>query len=348
MKMRAANMTSSGIGRPEAHRFRRRVRGHDTIFLTEGGMDMNIGIIGAGLSGIVAARELMRHGHTVELIEKSRSVGGRLATRRIGDGKADHGAVYFTVRGEALKQDVADWQTKGWVNVWYADPYPRYVAVDGMNALAKRLADGLSVRLNERAETITTEEGQVRVQTDMTTRQYDRLLITSPLPQTLDLLADLPVDAALHGLTYAPTFVGLFEFAGEVSIGPDGIRDTDLAPGLLKVINNRQKGISVTELVSVYMDESWSENWYERSDEETLQEIERLLQTVTGAAGIQSRQLKRWRYAQATDVWHEPFYQVNDHIYLAGDVFLEPDDASGRTRFESAYVSGLRVAAAMR
>ncbi|WP_240190059.1 NAD(P)-binding protein [Bacillus sp. P14.5] len=36
---------------------------------------MKFGIIGAGLSGIIAARELVRHGHTVELIEKSRSVG---------------------------------------------------------------------------------------------------------------------------------------------------------------------------------------------------------------------------------------------------------------------------------
>lgn len=341
-------MTRSGIGRPKAHRFRRRVLGHDTIFLTEGGMDMNISIIGAGLSGIVAARELMRHGHTVELIEKSRSVGGRLATRRIGDGKADHGAVYFTVRGEELKQDVADWQTRGWVNVWYADPYPRYVAVDGMNALAKRLADGLTVQLNERVETITTRDGQVRVQTDVTTRQYDRLLITSPLPQTLDLLTDFSVDAALRELTYAPTCVGLFEFNREIAIGPDGILDTGLAPGILKIVNNRQKGVSDTELISVYMDESWSEEWYERADEDTLRGIERLLQTVTGSAVIQSKQLKRWRYAQAADVWNEPFYQVNGQIYLAGDVFLEPDDASGRTRFESAYVSGLRVAEALR
>lgn len=312
-------------------------------------MDMNIGIIGAGLSGIVAARDLTRHGHTVELIEKSRSVGGRLATRRIGEGKADHGAVYFTVRGEELKQDVADWQMKGWVNVWYADPYPRYVAAGGMNALAKRLAEGLTFHLNERAETVTTGAGQVHVRTDVTARQYDRLIITSPLPQTLDLLADFPVDAALRGLTYAPTFVGLFEFESGVTIGPDGILDTDLAPGMLKIVNNRQKGVSATELVSVYMDESWSEEWYERPDEDTLCEIERLLQTVTGSAVIQSSQLKRWRYAQATDVWNEPYYRLRDEpIFLAGDVFLEPDDASGRTRFESAYVSGLRVAEAMR
>lgn len=312
-------------------------------------MNMNIGIIGAGLSGIIAAREVVRHGHTVELIEKSQSVGGRLATRRIGDGKADHGAVYFTVRGEALNREVNDWVERGWVRIWYADPYPRYIAVDGMNALAKRLGDGLTVHLHERAEAVAVENGKVVIKTDVTTRQYDRLLITSPLPQTLELLADFSVEAALRELTYAPTFVGLFEFTSEAAIGSDGIVDTELAPGLLKVINNRQKGITATELVSVYMDEAWSEAWYGRPDEETLQEIERLLATVTGTASIQSKQLKRWRYAQATDVWNEPFYHLDGHpIYLAGDVFLERGDASGRTRFESAYVSGLHVAEAMR
>ncbi|MCT4784673.1 MULTISPECIES: NAD(P)/FAD-dependent oxidoreductase [Exiguobacterium] len=309
---------------------------------------MRIGIIGAGLSAIVAAQELVRHGHTVELIEKSRSVGGRLATRRIGDGKADHGAVYFTVRGEALNREVNDWLERGWVRVWYADPYPRYVAEGGMNALAKRLAQGLTVHLNERAEAVTMMDEAVIVRTDVTTRPYDRLLITSPLPQTLDLLEAFSVNPALRGLTYAPTFVGLFEFERETVIGVDGIVDTDLPPGILKIINNRQKGISATELVSVYMDEAWSAAWYDREEEETLQEIERLLQTGTKATRIQSRQLKRWRYAQATDVWYEPFYQLERHpIYLAGDVFLEADDASGRTRFESAYVSGLRVATAM-
>lgn len=309
---------------------------------------MRIGIIGAGLSAIVAARELIRHGHTVELIEKSRSVGGRLATRRIGDGKADHGAVYFTVRGEALNREVNDWLERGWVRVWYADPYPRYVAENGMNALAKRLAQGLTVHLNERAEAVMMMDEAVIVRTDVTTRQYDRLLITSPLPQALDLLEAFSVHPALRGLTYAPTFVGLFEFETEITIGADGLVDTELPPDVLKIINNRQKGISATELVSVYMDEAWSAAWYDREEEETLQEIERLLQTVTKATRIRSRQLKRWRYAQATEVWHEPFYQLERHpIYLAGDVFLEADDASGRTRFESAYVSGLRVVTAM-
>ncbi|MGI1820565.1 NAD(P)/FAD-dependent oxidoreductase [Exiguobacterium sp. TRN 1102] len=312
---------------------------------------MKIGIIGAGLSGIIAARQLVRQGHVVELIEKSRSVGGRLATRRIGNGRADHGAVYFTVRGEELEREVQSWINANWVRVWYADPYPRYVAIDGMNALAKRLAEGLTVQLNERVENIQVEENEtVTVKTDVTTRSYDRLVMTSPLPQSFDLLGDLAahVEPALLRLIYAPTFVGLFECAGDVQIGADGILDHDLTPGLLKIINNRQKGISATSLVSVYMEEAWSEDWYERPEAETLAEVERLFREEVGDIDLVSKQLKRWRYAQAKDVWHESFYQVSHHpIYLAGDIFLEADDPSGRTRFESAYLSGLRVAEAV-
>lgn len=309
---------------------------------------MKIGIIGAGLSGIIAARELARQGHDVELVEKSRSVGGRLATRRIGDGRADHGAVYFTVRGEELEREVQSWMNANWVQVWYADPYPRYVAINGMNALAKRLAEDLTVQLNKRVENVQVEEdGTVTVKTDVTTRSYDQVVMTAPLPQSFELLGSLvdQIKPALLRLVYAPTFVGLFECAGDVQIGADGILDQELVPGVLKIVDNRQKGISATPLVSVYMEEAWSEAWYERPEEETLAEIERLVREEVGDLGIQSRQLKRWRYAQAKDVWHEPFYQVSHHpIYLAGDVFLEADDPSGRTRFESAYLSGLRVA----
>lgn len=312
---------------------------------------MKIGIIGAGLSGIIAARELVRRGHTVELIEKSQSVGGRLATRRIGDGQADHGAVYFTVRGEALEREVQSWMSADWVRVWYADPYPRYVATDGMNGLAKHLAEGLTVHLNEYVEHVRMEkDGAVIVKTDVTERSYERIVMTAPLPQSFERLGSLvdQIEPSLRRLVYAPTFVGLFECTGDVQIGADGILDQDLTPGVLKVINNRQKGISATSLISVYMEETWSEEWYERPEAETLAEIERLVREEVGDLSIESRQLKRWRYAQAKDVWHEPFYQVSHHpIYLAGDIFLEADDPSGRTRFESAYLSGLRVAEAI-
>ena len=53
---------------------------------------MRVGIIGAGLSGLAAARDLIGLGYEVVVIEKSRGVGGCLAARRIEGTVVDHGA----------------------------------------------------------------------------------------------------------------------------------------------------------------------------------------------------------------------------------------------------------------
>ncbi|MEM7652453.1 MAG: FAD-dependent oxidoreductase, partial [Pseudomonadota bacterium] len=65
-------------------------------------------IIGAGISGLAAADRLRLSGHSVTLFDKSRGVGGRMATRRSDHGSFDHGAQYFTVRdGRFVQADCA-------------------------------------------------------------------------------------------------------------------------------------------------------------------------------------------------------------------------------------------------
>ncbi|KAI8814198.1 hypothetical protein BJ742DRAFT_786782, partial [Cladochytrium replicatum] len=41
-------------------------------------------VVGGGLSGLTAARQLLKDGHHAIVLDKGRSVGGRCATRRIG------------------------------------------------------------------------------------------------------------------------------------------------------------------------------------------------------------------------------------------------------------------------
>jgi monoamine oxidase len=52
------------------------------------GEDTDVVIIGAGLSGLVAANQIQSHGARVTVIESSSRVGGRLLTRRLKSGEA--------------------------------------------------------------------------------------------------------------------------------------------------------------------------------------------------------------------------------------------------------------------
>lgn len=127
-------------------------------------------IIGGGLSGLMAARTLKENGvDDVLIIEKARSVGGRLATRRIENGRVDHGAQFFTVRTHSFQSIVEQWLAAGWVRKWFGDNHPRYLSDGGMNALAKHLAQGTDALLNTRVTELKkddqyilkTEDGQI-------------------------------------------------------------------------------------------------------------------------------------------------------------------------------------------
>ncbi|WP_342130651.1 NAD(P)/FAD-dependent oxidoreductase [Hydrogenophaga sp. OTU3427] len=139
----------------------------------------HIAIVGAGLAGVVCARTLVQAGHRVTLFEKSRGVGGRMATRQTEFGGFDHGAQYFTVRDQRFVQllKTVPQLARPWSantvrvldelgHVLASAPPPteaHFVASPGMNALvghwAQPLADG-SLRAETRLETCVTHIGR--------------------------------------------------------------------------------------------------------------------------------------------------------------------------------------------
>ncbi len=55
-------------------------------------MSRKVVIIGAGAAGLTCAKKLLENGFKVSIFDKSRGVGGRLASRRIENGIFNHGA----------------------------------------------------------------------------------------------------------------------------------------------------------------------------------------------------------------------------------------------------------------
>ena len=139
---------------------------------------MKIAVIGAGVSGLAAARELVARGHRVTVFERAPGPGGRAATRTItalelprglsGEVAFDHGAQYFTVRDDRfsalaaeMERDrvIAKWNGRivsfdgeGWEDL-ETDTH-RYVGTPGMRAVASWLANGLDVRYASKIESI--------------------------------------------------------------------------------------------------------------------------------------------------------------------------------------------------
>lgn len=101
---------------------------------------INVGIIGAGLAGLTCARQLCDRGYTVKLFDKSRGIGGRLATRRVNRANqemaVDHGLPFLTVQGEKTAALIDNLLRENIVTSWFDSSY---VAPSGINSVAKLL-----------------------------------------------------------------------------------------------------------------------------------------------------------------------------------------------------------------
>ncbi len=84
-----------------------------------------IAVVGAGISGLLLASALRARGESVIVLEKSRGMGGRLATKRVGNAVFDQGAQFFTAKDSRFSELVAHWQARGVVTHWPAAPVPR-------------------------------------------------------------------------------------------------------------------------------------------------------------------------------------------------------------------------------
>ncbi|MEG4107732.1 FAD-dependent oxidoreductase [Microcoleus sp. S13_C5] len=133
----------------------------------------DVAVIGAGMAGLSCAQRLRQAGYSVAVVEKSRGVGGRVATRRVQGTRADHGARYLEPQGDAV-QGLIDVLVdrhilKLWTDtVWEfrqgklsAIASSCYVAPAGMNAIGKYLAEGVEIWLGRRVQAISTTDNQM-------------------------------------------------------------------------------------------------------------------------------------------------------------------------------------------
>lgn len=168
----------------------------------------DIAVIGAGMAGLVCAQQLTQAGYSVKVIDKSRGVGGRVATRRLFETKADHGASYIKPRDELSQRLINLLVQKGELEVWTDilhiqdnsslaahSPLPLpYTAPEGMNVIAKFLAQGLEIHRGERVNKISLDSHNQWHLTSETNEEFtvSSVVVAIPAPQAVTLLESLP------------------------------------------------------------------------------------------------------------------------------------------------------------
>jgi renalase len=305
-------------------------------------------VVGAGMSGLMCARNLREAGHDVVVLDKGRGVGGRMATRRIGDATVDHGAQFFTVRSEAFAREVAEWTTSGVVYEWCrgfrasADGYPRYAVRGGMTALAKHLARDLDVRVNTLAFAIRSEpSGMVVVLDDASEIRADAVVSTCPLPQSYSLLsgaAEFPRELLID---YHRTIGLLVVLDGPSTITGAGAIVDD--PMFSMIVDNRLKGITETTALTFHANNEWSLANWDEPREQTEAKLLDAARAWFGGANVVAAEVKRWRFATPQRLWPEPCWSNDEGtIVLAGDAFAGPNATA--SNLEGAYTSGCAAA----
>ena len=311
-------------------------------------------VVGAGLSGLTAARKLADAGLQVTVLEKEVKVGGRMRTDLLGEGVFDHGAQFFTVRDDRFDTLVQGWVSAGVAEVWtrgFADAsgekredgYPRYKGIAGMTGVAEYLARDLDVRAGSEVASIDADPRGWKVVAGELTYPADALVLATPVPPALMLIDNndisLPAGArrALEGISYDPCIAVLALLDGSGSVPePGGVQIGD--DPLFWIADNRKKGISEAPAVTIHAGPEFSR---EHADSDDATAAGLLLEEAKDYVGaeIKSTAVYRWEYSWVAEPHEEPFVFVEGPppLVFCGDAYAGP-------KVEGAVLSGLAAA----
>ena len=297
-------------------------------------------VIGGGITGLIIATVLQRKGIKVTILDKEKSVGGRLATTSITQdestkGVFDYGVQYFNVRSTQFQVWVDDWLEKEVIKEWCqgfgeADGNPIYCGVEGMNGIAKYLAQNLDVRIDTEVTEFSYDKKWLIETKGKQQYQGDMLVMTSPVPQSLALLdasfMPLPLEVrfSLEQIEYdrCISILALLEKPSSIA-APGGMNLQDSSVAWLG--DNYQKGISPNGYaVTLSATPKFSDHYWDSDDAEIAYKL-----LTAGADYLNSPvvkyQVHRWHYSLPKTFYNESYLALFElPLVMAGDGFVAP------------------------
>ena len=330
---------------------------------------INVCIIGAGVSGLTAARILQDKGVQVTVFEKSRGVGGRMATRRLDEKHSsfDHGAQYFTAREPRFINFVNSWLDQGIVARWPSrepsknqsiavlkagtsnykpSSEDRFVAVPAMNQICKVLAENLIIEKNVRVKNILSEGATFHLVSEAgdSLGQFDKVVVSTPAFQASELLANFPqLSSRLSKIEMRPCWATMAAFSDPLTDKWVGAFIDDSLLSWASRNNTKPGRNPDQEHIVLHANPEWTSRHWDSDPEWTATAM---LTEFWNVSGIEPKiptylTSHRWRYAAPT----EPLKPVS-YTAGGGNIICCGDWTHGG-RVEGAVLSGLSAAETM-
>ncbi|MGG2399339.1 NAD(P)/FAD-dependent oxidoreductase [Pseudomonas sp. SH1-B] len=320
-------------------------------------MNAPIAIIGTGIAGLSAAQALHAAGLEIELFDKSRGSGGRMASKRSDAGSLDLGAQYFTARDRRFVEVVQQWQARGWVAEWTPGLYNaqdgqlsaspdeqlRWVGTPRMSAITRALLGALPVHFSCRITEVFRGDRHWSLQdADGNSHgPYSHVIIATPAPQASALLAAAPkLAGAAASVIMEPTWAVALGFEHPLATHVEGcfVQDSPLD----WLARNRSKPGRDDRLDTwvLHASSAWSKQHLDLSKEAVIEQLHGAFAELIGCAvpPPSFTMAHRWLYARPAQA-HQwgALADADLGLYACGDWCL-----SGRV--EGAWLSGQDVA----
>lgn len=325
---------------------------------------LEIAVIGAGIAGLTCARKLQQAGRQVIVFDKSRGLGGRLATRRLAGTHADHGVCYLQPKGEAFSQLIDELVSKQILRVWTQGIHrlsadgvlqppmkfaPCYAAPAGATSIAKYLGQNLEIINSQTITAISPIGNGWQLSSADGQWNVEQVVVAVPPAQALKIAGSVIDDHCFEQMnlvkfTTSITAIAVFpehQQAAAAQLPWQGIQSID-HPVLGWIGLDSSKQLEPLQPVLVVQSSAaFAAKYFDSPDLDAIGK-KLLVSAAPFTMGWDAPtllQVHRWGYAFAQNPLSDLFLtaQLSAPLYFCGDW-------CGGNRVESAFRSGASVA----
>jgi len=313
-----------------------------------------IAIIGAGFAGLTIAK-LLEHKAQITIFEKSRGIGGRIATRYADRWEFDHGSPFLTAKTPEFKDFlnplihsgiVAKWSPKivseNMKEVNLDSQY--FVGVPKINSIGKYLARDLDTRLETKIVKLEKISSKWKLTDDKFQEyyEYDFVITATPSLQALEILPSNCFYAEyITKVEMLPTFAVMLGFDDDVMQSKNWDVMNLQNSKIDKIIANHNKPFrEINPSFVVHARRDWSKENIDANKYEVAENIISELENVFNKKINPSiTQVHRWLYAKAEPhgLAESFFIDKENNLISCGDWCIGGN-------VEDAFKSGSKVA----